>query len=73
MIKKQLATQPFLELPSFAKLFTLKCGLSSIGVGGVLSQEGRLVAFFSEKINEAKNKYSSYDLGLYTLVQSIKK
>ena len=42
-------------------------------VGGVLQQEGRPVAFFSEKLNEAKKKYSSYDLELYALVQSLRK
>ena len=28
----------------------------------VLSQEGRPIAFFSEKLNEAKRKYSTYDM-----------
>lgn len=42
-------------------------------IGVVLSQEGRPIAFFSEKLNDAKRRYSSYDLEMYALVQSLKK
>ena len=73
MLKNQLATQPILQFPSFEKLFTLECDANGLAVGGVLSQEGRSIVFFSEKLNEAKKKYSSYDLELYTLVQSFRK
>ena len=31
------------------------------------------MAFFSEKLNEAKNKYSIYDLEFYAMVKSLKK
>ena len=42
-------------------------------VGAVLSQEQRPVAYFSETLNEAKQKYSSYDKELYVVVQALKK
>lgn len=38
-----------------------------------MSQEGRPVAFFSEKLNDAKQKYSVYDLELYAMLQSLKR
>ena len=72
-LKQEVATKPIFLLPTFDKLFTIECDASNVVVGGVLSQEGRLVAFFSEKLNEAKKKYSAYDLELYALVQSLKK
>ena len=31
------------------------------------------MAFFSEKLNETKQKYSTYDLELYAMVQSLRK
>ena len=40
----------------------------NIAMGVVLSQEGRPVAFFSKRLNEAKSRYSSYDLELYAFV-----
>ena len=41
--------------------------------GAVLSQEQRPIAYFSEKLNEAKNKYPSYDKEFYAIVQALKK
>jgi hypothetical protein len=38
----------------------------------VLSQEDRPVAFFSEKLNESRQKYSSYDKEFYAVVQALK-
>ena len=38
-----------------------------------MSQEGSLVTFFSERLNEARTRYSTYLLELYALVQALKK
>ena len=37
----------------------------------MLSQEGHPIAFFSEKLNEAKQKYSIYDKEFYIVVQNL--
>ena len=42
-------------------------------MGVVLSQEQRPVEYFSEKLNEAKQRYSSYDKELYVSIQDLKK
>ena len=65
ILKQEVATKPILVLPTFDKLFTIECNARNVVVGGVLSLEGRPMAFFSEKINDAKKKYSTYDVELY--------
>jgi len=71
-VKKLFTKAPILEIPNFEAAFELAYDASHFGIGGVLSQQGHPVAYFSEKLNEARRHYSTYDLELYTLVQSIK-
>ena len=38
----------------------------------VLSQEGKPIAYFSEKLNDIKKKYPVYDQEFYAIVQALK-
>ena len=60
-VKQKMTEALVMHLPDFTKPFEVECDASSIGIGGVLSQEHHPIAYFSEKLNDAKQKYSTYD------------
>ena len=71
-LKKCLASAPLLGLPDFNKSFEIECDASGIGIGGVLMQEGKPIAYFSEKLGGAQLNYPVYDKELYALVRVLK-
>ena len=71
MLKDKLTHAPLLQLPDFNKTFELECDASGIGMGGVLLQEGKPVAYFSEKLSGPMLNYSTYDKELYALVRTL--
>jgi hypothetical protein len=57
----KLTHAPLLQLPDFGKTFELECG--------VLLQEGKPIAYFSENLSGPLLNYSMYDKKLYALVR----
>ena len=72
-MKKKVSEQPVLLLPDFNKPFQVRCDASGRAIGAVLSQNDRPIAYLSEKLNDPKKKYSSYDQEFYAIVQALKK
>jgi transposase InsO family protein len=71
ILKDKLTHAPLLQLPDFNKTFELECDASGIGLGGVLLQDRKPVAYFSEKLSGPALNYSTYDKELYALVRTL--
>jgi hypothetical protein len=63
-LKKRLITAPVLTLPDQRKRFTVYCDASRDGLGCVLMQEGRVIAYASRQLRRHELNYPTHDLEL---------
>lgn len=68
-MKDKLSSAPLLVLPNFDLPFELSCDESKVGIGAILSQQRRPIAFFSKKLNGARSQYS---VEFYAMVQAVR-
>jgi hypothetical protein len=73
LLKEKITRQPVLVFPDFSKTFQVRCDTSGFVIGAVLSQYNRPFSYFSEKLDDAKMKYSTYNKEFYEIIQALKK
>jgi hypothetical protein len=60
-LKMAMCTTPIFSLPDFTKTFVLECDASGKGIGVVLMQEGRPLAFTNKQLSEINLGKSIYE------------
>ena len=71
-LKKLLTTALVLAQPDLEKPFDVYCDASGTGIGCVLMQEGRVIAYASHQLKRHEEHYPTHDLELAAVVHALK-
>lgn len=71
-IKDLLTTAPILALPTGSGGFVVYCDESHVGLGCVLMQKGKVIAYASEQLKKHEHNYPTHDLEMAAVVFALK-
>ena len=71
-LKQRLVTAPVLTIPSSSGGFVIYYDASGVGLGCVLMQHGRVVAYASRQLKQYEKNYPTHDLELAAVVFALK-
>ena len=71
-LKRRLTSAPILVIPDVGKPFEVYCDASHLGLGCVLMQEKKVVAYASRQLKVHERNYPTHDLELAAIVFSLK-
>ena len=71
-LKEMLVEAPVLMQPTSGKEYTLYSDASGIGLGCVLMQDGKVVAYASKQLNPHEQNYPTHDRELVVVVFALK-
>ena len=70
-LKLKLTTSPVLALPDFSKGFVIECDAAGTGVGAILMQDKKPIAYFSKALGVRNLTKSAYEKELMAVVMAI--
>jgi hypothetical protein len=71
-LKELLTIAPILKVSDMDSNFLVCTNASKEGLGGVLMQDGRVIAYISRKLRRHEKNYATHDLELLAIVYSLK-
>jgi hypothetical protein len=71
-LRKHLTSAPVLTQPDMSKPFEVFCDASGTGLGCVLMQENRVIAYASRALRPHEKNYPTHDLELGAVVHALK-
>jgi hypothetical protein len=72
-LNDRLCTAPILTLPELGKPYKVYTDALKEGLGGMLMQARRVIAYISQKLKPHEENYSTHDLELATIIFALKK
>jgi hypothetical protein len=72
LLKDRLVSAPILTLPEFGERFTVYSDASRVGLGCVLMQNGKVIAYASRQLRKHEENYPTHDLELAAVVFALK-
>ncbi|KAK3020210.1 hypothetical protein RJ639_046842 [Escallonia herrerae] len=70
-LKETMTKEPVLALLDHTKVFELQTDASDFAIGGVLMQEGHLIAFESRKLNDTERRYTVQEKEITAVVHCL--
>jgi hypothetical protein len=71
-LKELLMTTLILKVPDMDVDFLVCIDASKEGLGGVLMQDGRVIAYISRKLRRHEKNYVTHDLELLSIIYALK-
>lgn len=70
-LKRKITTAPVLQLPNFDEEFSLECDASGTGIGAILMQRKKPVAYYSKALSSRNLTKSAYERELMAVALAI--
>jgi hypothetical protein len=71
-VKRIICKNAILSFPDFNKKFTIYTDASKYQLGGVITQDGKPLAFYSRKLSPAQTRYTTTERELLSIVETLK-